>query len=228
MKWVFKPAGAVPWPVRNQDAFFPVHNLYCVGRNYRDHVLEMGWELDSEPPLFFQKPPDALLESGKSLHYPAGTSDLQHEVELVVALGKSGYNVEEADAKNIIFGYGVGIDLTRRDLQSKEKKTGLPWFRGKVFSGSAALSEIVPKMDCPDVKDMEIKLKVNRDLRQRTNCSDLIWSVPKIISFLSQDIPLAAGDLIYTGTPSGVGKLVQGDIIKASLNSLVSLSFKVI
>ena len=135
MKWVFKPAGAVPWPVRNQDAFFPVHNLYCVGRNYRDHVLEMGRELDSEPPLFFQKPPDVLLESGKSLHYPAGTSDLQHEVELVVALGKSGYNVEEADAKNIIFGYGVGIDLTRRDLQSKEKKRVFLGFGEKYFPG---------------------------------------------------------------------------------------------
>lgn len=227
MKWVFKPAGAVPWPVRNQDAFFPVHNLYCVGRNYKDHAREMGGDPDRGTPFFFQKPADALLAPGESLQYPAGTSDLQHEVELVVALGKSGYNIQEANAENLIFGYGSGVDLTRRDQQSKEYKSGRPWFRGKVFSGSAALSEIVPKMDCPDVKDMEIKLEVNEDLRQRTNCSDLIWSVPEIISFLSQDIPLAAGDLIYTGTPSGVGKLVQGDIIKASLNSLVSLSFKV-
>ena len=123
MKWVFKPAGAVPWPVRNQDAFFPVHNLYCVGRNYRDHVLEMGWELDSEPPLFFQKPPDVL--------------------ELVVALGKSGYNVEEADAKNIIFGYGVGIDLTRRNLHSKEKNGS------SLVSGKSIFRVSSPFGNCP-------------------------------------------------------------------------------
>ncbi|MEE2765335.1 MAG: fumarylacetoacetate hydrolase family protein [Candidatus Neomarinimicrobiota bacterium] len=227
MKWAFKPTGAIPWPVRDQDTFFPVNNLYCVGRNYRDHAIEMGGDPDPEPPFIFQKPPNALLKQGKTLRYPAGTSDLQYELELVVSLGKSGYNVEEADAENMIFGYGVGVDLTRRDLQSKEKNMGHPWFRGKVFFGSAALSEIVPKTDCPDVNDMKINLTVNEDLRQRAKCNDMIWSVMEIISFLSQEIPLAAGDLIYTGTPSGVGKLVQGDIVKANLNSLASLSFKV-
>ena len=228
MKWTFEPTGAVPWPVRDQDTLFPVHDLFCVGRNYRDHTLEMGGDPDQEPPFFFQKPSNALLGPAGSLLYPEDTLDLQHEVELVVALGKSGYNVKVADAEALIYGYGVGVDLTRRDLQIKDKGSGRPWFRGKVFSGSVALSEIVPKENCPDVNNMEIDLTINEDLRQRAKCSDMIWSVMEIISFLSEEIHLAAGDLIYTGTPHGVGTLEQGDIVKAKLNSIVTLGFKVV
>ena len=228
MKWTFEPTGTVPWPVQGHDTIFPVNNLFCVGRNYRDHTIEMGGDPDQEPPFFFQKPSNALLSPGGSLQYPDDTLDLQHEVELVVALGKSGYNVKVGDAGALIYGYGVGVDLTRRDLQIKDKGLGRPWFRGKVFSGSAALSEIVPKANCPDVNNMEIDLTVNKDLRQRAKCSDMIWSVMEIISLLSEEIPLVAGDLIYTGTPHGVGTLEQGDIVKAGLNSIVTLGFKVV
>ena len=228
MKWAFEPMGTVPWPVQDHDNNFPVNNVFCVGRNYRTHTLEMGGDPDQEPPFFFQKPSNALLKPGGLLQYPEDTLDLQHEVELVVALGKSGYNVNVADAEAMIYGYGAGVDLTRRDLQIKDKGSGRPWFRGKVFYGSLALSEIVLKANCPDVNNMEINLTVNEDLRQRAKCSDMIWSVMEIISLLSEEIPLAAGDLIYTGTPHGVGTLEQGDIVKAELNSIVTLGFKVV
>ena len=229
MGWIINPSPLVACPVFNRDLSFPVKNIYCVGRNYRDHALEMGSNPDREIPFFFQKVSEILLLPGSNLEYPDDTNELHHEVELVVAISSSGYKIHKSEVKDMIFGYAVGVDLTKRDIQKKAKESGKPWLSGKVFSGSAAISEIVLKDDSLDADELEISLSVNGDLRQNSGCDKMIWSVNEIIFLLSQTVPLGPGDLIYSGTPSGVGKIEKGDTVSAILHqeNSVNLSFQI-
>ena len=229
MGWIINPSPLVGCPVLNQDLSFPVKNIYCVGRNYRDHALEMGSNPDREIPFFFQKVSEILLLPGSNLEYPDDTNELHHEVELVVAISNGGYKIHKSEAKDMIFGYAVGVDLTKRDIQKKAKESGKPWLSGKVFSGSAAISEIILKDDSLDADKLEISLSVNGELRQNSGCDKMIWSVNEIIFLLSQTVPLGPGDLIYSGTPSGVGKIEKGDTVSAILHqeNSVNLSFQI-
>jgi fumarylpyruvate hydrolase len=189
---------------------FPVRRIYCVGLNYADHAREMGNDPKRHPPFFFGKPADAVVGSGAHLPYPPKTADLHHEVELVVALRQGGSNVSAADAASLIFGYAVGIDLTRRDLQSEAKKAGRPWDMGKGFDHSAPVGALATGI--PPASGA-ISLTVDGKVRQCGDLHDMIWSVAEIIAALSTYIEVAAGDLIFTGTPSGVGPIQRGEII---------------
>ena len=227
--WIIKSHVPVECDVLNESLKFPSRNVYCVGRNYRDHAKEMGGDPVREKPFFFQKTSDILAKNGTELIYPKDSSDLQYEVELVVAISKDAFKVGSSEAKNKVFGYAVGVDITKRDLQKISKDSGKPWFSAKVFYGSAIISDIVPKEDSYYPQDIKISLEVNGERKQFTGCNKMIWNVFDLISILSQTIPLKAGDLIFTGTPAGVGQLQKGDIVKAKLiqNNSASLSFVV-
>lgn len=203
-------------PVVGTDAVFPVGRLFCVGRNYAAHAREMGAS-DREPPFFFMKPASAVLPGGGTLPYPPQTSDLHHEVELVVALGDRGS----------IFAYGVGLDLTRRDLQGEAKKQGKPWDMGKVFDHAAPVSALVPATQVPDMTKGRIALTVNGEVRQEGDLSEMIWTVPEIIAELSRFITLLPGDLIFTGTPAGVGPVQRGDRLEGVVDGVGTLSVTV-
>ena len=227
--WIIKSPIPVECDVLNESLKFPSRNIYCVGRNYRDHAIEMGGDSKREKPFFFQKSSDILVKNGFELIYPEDTSNFQYEVELVVAISQDAFKVGSSEAKNIIFGYAVGVDITKRDLQKISKDGGKPWFSAKVFYGSAMISDIVPKEDSYHPEDIKISLEVNGEIKQFTGCNNMIWNVFELISILSQTIPLKAGDLIFTGTPAGVGQLQKGDIVEAKLiqNNSTSLSFVV-
>lgn len=210
-EYVFAPAPIPTVPVEGTDALFPVRRIFCVGRNYAAHAREMGKDPDREPPFFFTKPADAVAMAGEALAYPALTEDLHHEGEFVVALGSGGRDVAEADALGLVFGYAVGNDLTRRDLQAEAKKMGRPWDGSKAFDRSAVCGPIRPVAACGHPVSGAIRVAVNGAPRQEGDLADMIWSVPEIISILSAAFELKAGDLIYTGTPAGVGALVPGD-----------------
>lgn len=204
---------------------FPVRRIYCVGLNYADHAREMGNDPKRHPPFFFSKPADAVVGSGRRLPYPPKTADLHHEVELVVALGKGGANIAAADAPSLIFGYAVGIDLTRRDLQAEAKKAGRPWDMGKGFDHSApigALAQGIP----PAAGN--ISLSIDGKVRQAGDLKDMIWSVADIIASLSAFIEVAPGDLIFTGTPSGVGPIQRGETVRGVIAGVepVEVSFE--
>ena len=230
MDWVLKKSDIVACPVLNHGPSFPVNNIYCVGRNYSEHAKEMGGDPDREPPFFFHKISEILLLPGNDLEFPDDTKELHHEVELVVALGKKGFKIQTEESKDLIFGYAVGVDLTKRDIQRNAKETGRPWMSGKVFSGSAAISGIVKKDKSEEPDNIEISLSVNDIIRQQSKCAQMIWSVEEIIFLLSQTIPLFPGDLIYTGTPSGVGMIKKGDRVSAILHqeNSVRLSFEIL
>ncbi len=203
-------------PVDGDSRAFPVHRIYCVGRNYAEHAREMGAEVNREQPTFFMKPADAVWTGATPLPYPSATSNLHHEVELVVALHSGGAHIATADAWKHVFGYAVGLDLTRRDLQAAMKAKGLPWDIAKGFDRSAPISAIVPATRLGHLTSGELKLEINGEVRQRTDIADMIFNIPEIIGELSKLYELAAGDLIFTGTPSGVGPLVKGDKFRAS------------
>ena len=224
MSWIIKPSIPISCPVFNQELGFPVNNIYCVGRNYREHSIEMGSNPDREPPFFFQKNSEVLLLPGQNLNYPEDTKDLHYEVELVVAISKDCFKINKNDVHDVIFGYAVGVDLTKRDIQKKAKLSGKPWLSGKVFSKSAAISEILMNDEFLELDKFEISLDVNTKTKQRSSCNDMIWSVEEIIFLLSQSIPIRSGDLIYTGTPSGVGNLEKGDVVRANLHSKQNIS----
>lgn len=207
------------------DARFPVRRVFCVGRNYADHVREMGNDPKSEPPVFFTKPADAVVENGSAIPYPPYTANLHHEVELVVALGGGGADIKEDAALDCVWGYGVGVDLTRRDLQAEAKKAGAPWDAAKGFDKSAPMGALLPKAQAGDMTRARIWLAVNGATRQDANTADMIWSVPEIIAALSRSWELRAGDLIFTGTPSGVGPLVAGDAVACGVEGLPELRF---
>tara|TARA_B100000700_G_C14719021_1_gene702813 strand:+ start:33 stop:683 length:651 start_codon:yes stop_codon:yes gene_type:complete len=213
-KYPFEKPNQVLVPIKSSDEYFPVNQIYCVGRNYVAHAKEMGAD-ENKPPFFFTKPNWAITTG--DVKYPKKTKDLQYEVELVLAIGKD----------LSIFGFAIGVDLTRRDLQGDAKKNGKPWFSGKCFTNSAPISEIVPKAEGVNFSDFEIRLALNNQLKQLGYCSDMILSPLELISELSEEIPLLQGDLVFTGTPQGVGSLNVGDKVDAFINDIVSLSFKI-
>ena len=226
MSFVIAAPKQASLPVKGTHLRFPVRRIYCVGRNYNDHVAEMGGIPGREPPFFFQKPADALLLDG-NFPYPPASLDVHHEVELVVALQSGGKNIAVPDATQHIYGYAIGIDMTRRDLQGEAKKAGRPWEVAKAFDHSAPVSEITPKTGLGQLERAGISLHVNEVQRQKSNIFKMIWSVPEIISELSKLFELHAGDLIFTGTPSGVGPVQPGDRIRAAIEHLGELSLQV-
>ena len=217
-------------PVTGTASLFPVHRIYCVGRNYEEHAKEMGFT-GREPPFFFMKPADAILpvEPGVTGHmpYPPLTQNLHHEVELVVAIGKGGANIAAADALTHVFGYAVGLDMTRRDLQNDMKKQGRPWCIGKAFDHSAPIGPITPAVQLPGISEAAIELTVNGETRQSSTVDKLIWNIAETIEHLSSAWELVPGDLIFTGTPAGVAAVSRGDIMLARIDGLPPLSVQV-
>ena len=231
MSYAFEPTPVVSVPVVGKPERFPVHRIYCVGRNYEEHAKEMGFT-GREPPFFFMKPADAALvvNAGETGHmpYPSLTKNLHHEIELVVAIGKGGKNIKAADAMNHIYGYAVGLDMTRRDLQNDMKKQGRPWCIGKGFDHSAPIGPITPAAQTGDVANAEIYVQVNGQDRQRSNTNQLIWNIAETIEHLSAAWELQAGDLIYTGTPEGVGAVVAGDTLVGAVAGLGELKVRLV
>lgn len=214
--------------IKGREERFPVRRIYCVGRNYAAHAKEMGSDPSREPPFFFSKPADAVVANHSLLPYPARTQNLHHEVELVIAIAKQGKNIPLAEAESYIYGYAVGNDLTRRDLQSEARKEGRPWDTAKGFDNSAPISDIFPVEQYGHIISGEIWLKVNGELRQQGDVSDLIWKVSEVIVEISTLFTLMPGDLIYTGTPAGVGKLQVGDKVEAYVEGLEVLSTEIV
>ncbi len=225
------PAKTIAIPVQGTDQSFPVTRIYCVGRNYVAHAQEMGFT-GREPPFFFMKPADALVivapgETGQ-MHYPSLTQDLHHEIELVACIGKAGKNIAAKDAMSYIYGYAVGLDMTRRDLQGEQKKLGRPWCIGKGFDQSAPISHIVPADRAGDVANAAIQLTVNGKLKQSSHLNLLIWNMAEIIEHLSAAWELQPGDLIYTGTPEGVAAVVRTDLLVGSVSGVGELKIRVV
>ncbi|MDT8428678.1 MAG: fumarylacetoacetate hydrolase family protein [Pseudomonadales bacterium] len=230
MKLIFEREQAVV-PVLGMDALFPVRRVYCVGRNYAAHAREMGANPDREAPFFFSKPADAVLIENNRLPYPSRTADLHHEVELVVALGKGGRNLTLQQAEEAVFGFAVGIDFTRRDLQAEAKQQGRPWDTAKGFDHSAPVSAITPVAAVAaagNINTAQISLAVNGVDRQLGNISDLIWNINEVIAELSTYYRLKAGDLIFTGTPAGVSSVLPGDHIEARVEGLQPLQLDIV
>jgi fumarylpyruvate hydrolase len=209
--------------IAGSDTLFPVRRIYCVGRNYAAHAREMGYDPEREAPFFFGKPADALQPETTAVPYPSATADFHHEVELVVALGSGGRDIPAADAPGCIFGYGIGIDWTRRDLQAEAKAQGKPWDAGKGFDHSATLGPLHPVSAVGHPTQGRIWLCVNGAVRQDADLAGLIWAVPDVIAALSGLYELRAGDLIYTGTPAGVGRVLRQDRISCGIEGLGSI-----
>lgn len=225
--YIFPPYPRASAAIASSETRFPVRRIFCVGRNYAAHAREMGFS-DKEPPFFFTKPADALVESGSAIPYPPLTDDLHHEIELVLAIGTGGVNISADSALSHLWGAGVGIDLTRRDLQIAHREKGRPWDWGKAFDNSAPLSALVPLADIPaaqaNLANGRIWLSVNGEIRQDADLSELIWSVGDIIAFCSQSVRLQAGDLIFTGTPAGVAAVKAGDTITGGVEGVGEIS----
>ena len=230
MSFVFTPPPLISVPVVGSSDRFPVRRVYCVGRNYEEHAKEMGFT-GREPPFFFLKPADAVVvvDAGQTgvIPYPSLTSNLHHEIELVAAIGTGGKNIKAADAMKHVFGYAVGLDMTRRDLQGEMKKQGRPWCIGKAYDHSAPIGPITPADKAGDVLNAELYLQVNGKDRQRSTVSKLIWNVAETIEHLSAAWELQPGDLIYTGTPEGVAAVVSGDTMVGEVKGLGTLTVKV-
>ena len=220
MAYVFPPAPQASVAVDGSDDRLPVRRIFCVGRNYAAHAREMGKDPDRDPPFFFTKPADAVVDSGETVAYPPETENFHYEAELVAVIGKAGKNIAEEDSLSHVWGYAVGNDLTRRDLQLVAREQGRPWDWGKAFDRSAVIGPVFPveKVGHPDKGS--IKLTVNGEVKQDADLNELIWSVPEIISILSHSIALEPGDLIMTGTPAGVGPMVEGDVCVVEIEGL--------
>jgi fumarylpyruvate hydrolase len=227
MSYVISTPAQPSVEVRGTHDRFPVRRIFCVGRNYAAHAREMGND-DREPPFFFTKPADAVVASGSTVPYPPRTTNFHHEAELVVALGSGGASIPAEKANALIYGYAVGIDLTRRDLQSESKDNGRPWDTSKAFDRSAPIGAIRPVSAGGIVESARIWLSVNGKMKQDANVADMTWKVPEIIAELSTLFELAPGDLIFTGTPAGVGPLVRGDTIEAGIDGLDTLTTKIV
>ena len=230
MSYVFNPPAVASLPVVGRGERFPIHRIYCVGRNYEDHAKEMGFT-GREPPFFFLKPADAALvvDAGNTaqMAYPTLTQNLHHEIELVVAIGKAGKNIKAADALQYIYGYAVGLDMTRRDLQNDMKKQGRPWCIGKGFEQSAPIGPITPADQVGDIVAAEISLQVNGADRQLSHINKLIWNIAETIEHLSAAWELQPGDLIMTGTPEGVAAVVQGDVLEGAVTGLTPIKVQI-
>ncbi len=230
MSYVFNPPAVPSVPVQGRGERFPIHRVYCVGRNYVEHAKEMGFT-GREPPFFFLKPADAIVpiaagETG-TIPYPSLTKDLHHEIELVVAIGTGGRNIKAADAHKHIYGYAIGLDMTRRDLQGEMKKQGRPWDIGKGFDQSGPIGPITPAAQAGDVTKADIWLQVNGKDRQRSDVSKLIWNIGETIEHLSAAWELAPGDLIFSGTPEGVAAVVSGDTLVGGVGGLGELRVRI-
>ena len=226
--YVFAPPATVSVGVIGESARYPVRRIYCVGRNYAEHAREMGHDPDRELPFFFQKNPDNLLLNNQDFPYPTMTSNLHHEIELVVAMGQGGRDITTANALAHVYGYALGIDLTRRDLQNEAKKTGRPWEIGKAFEHSAPMTDITPATKSGHLSKGAIWLKVNGDVRQQSDLTQLIWNIPEIIAHLSALFELRAGDLIMTGTPAGVAAVKPGDVMEGFCEGVGTIITKVV
>jgi fumarylpyruvate hydrolase len=226
--YVIEPLETPSIPVIGQKGRFPVHRIYCVGRNYAAHAREMGKDPEKEPPFFFLKPADAIVPEGGNVHYPPGTQNLHHEIELVVALHRGGSNIPAARALDHVYGYAVGLDMTRRDLQLQARDMGRPWDFGKAFDESAPISAIYPVSGYGHHSAGAITLKVNGEPRQSADLKDMIWNVPDTIGFLSNYYTLKPGDLIFTGTPAGVGAVKQGDVLVGAVDGLTELKVTIV
>lgn len=223
MSYVFDVPPRPAVPVAGQDALFPVHRIYCVGKNYAAHAREMGTDPSREPPFFFSKPADAIVPDGARVAFPPRTTNFHHEIELVVAIGAEGREVARADALAMVFGYAVGNDFTRRDLQARARDKGQPWDVAKGFDESAAIGAIRTVREIGHPERGRIWLSVNGAIRQDADISDLTWTVPEIIAELSTLFTLKPGDLVYTGTPAGVGPLQRGDRIEGGVDGVGAL-----
>jgi fumarylpyruvate hydrolase len=211
-------------PVVGSDEVFPVSRIICIGRNYADHAVEMGHDPDREPPFFFVKPAHTLVQDGSTLDFPVATSDLHHEIELVAALGSGGRDVPVDSALDLVFGYGVGLDMTRRDMQSEAKQARRPWDMAKGFDESAPCSALRPVADVGHPDKGEIRLDINGETRQRGDLSQQIWSVPEALAYLSTLVELRPGDLLMTGTPAGVGPVRPGDRLEGHIDGVGDLT----
>lgn len=225
--YVFEPGPRPALPVEGSDLLFPIHRIYCVGRNYAAHAVEMGHDPDKEPPFFFQKNPDNLVTGGE-FPYPPMSNDVHHEIEMVVALKSGGDNIAIEKALDCVFGYGVGLDMTRRDLQGQAKEMGRPWEVGKAFEASAPCSPLVPASRIGHPDRGAIWLDINGVRRQSGDLNQLIWKVPEMISYLSGLFTLAAGDIIMSGTPAGVGPVNRGDVLRGHVDGVGELEVRVV
>lgn len=227
MKFAFPlwPTPAVP--IAGSDMVFPVHRIYCVGRNYGEHAREMGFDPNQEPPFFFSKPADAIVANGSTIPYALATQNLHYEMELVVAIGRQGVNIPREAANDYIYGYAVGLDMTRRDLQLAARDKGRPWDPGKGFDQAAPISAIHRAADIGHPSAGAIWLKLNGETKQNADIKDLLWPVPDVIAFLSKLYVLQPGDLIYTGTPAGVGPVRPGDQLTGKVEGVDEISIKI-
>lgn len=228
MTYVIDPPGVPAVRVEGEEKLFPVHRIYCVGRNYAAHALEMGGDPSREAPFFFQKNPDNIIVEGGDFPYPGKSGDVHHEVELVVALRSGGRDIITESALDCVFGYAVGLDMTRRDLQGEAKKHGRPWETAKAFEQSAPMGRIMPAKTCGHPQEGAIWLKVDGKLRQKGNLNQLIWKVPEIIAYLSGYFTLRPGDLIMTGTPSGVAAVERGNVLEGQIDGVGSVHTTVV
>ncbi len=227
-EFVVAPPPLATLPVRGTAARFPVRRIYCVGRNYAAHAIEMGHDPNKEPPFFFQKNPDNIILSGEPFPYPSKTSDVHFEIEMVVALGKGGTNIPVEKALEHVYGYGVGLDMTRRDLQGEAKDLRRPWEVGKAFEASAPCTELVPASEIGHPDKGAIWLDVNGERKQTGDLNQLIWKVPEMISYLSGLFTLAPGDIIMSGTPAGVGAIKKGDVMRGYVEGVGELNTPVV
>jgi fumarylpyruvate hydrolase len=214
--------------IAGSEQFFPVRRIYCVGRNYAEHAREMGADPTREPPFFFMKPGDAVVADGARLPYPGETADLHYEAELVVAIGGSGERLTTEQAQALVYGYAVGLDMTRRDLQAQFKKGGKPWDMAKGFDRSAPCGAIVPAARIGHPAKGRIQLHQNGELRQNADIADLTWSVPELLANLSKFVRLEPGDLVFTGTPAGVGPCVAGDRLVATVEGIGRVEVEIV
>ncbi len=226
-QYVIAPPAIATLPVVGTTGLFPVRRIYCVGRNYAAHAVEMGHDPDKEPPFFFQKNPDNIVTSG-AFPYPPASSDVHHEIEMVVALSSGGKDIPLERALDCVYGYGVGLDMTRRDLQGKAKDMGRPWEVGKAFEASAPCSPLVPASSIGHPTEGEVWLDVNGQRRQTGNLNQLIWKVPEMISYLSGLFTLSPGDIIMSGTPAGVGPVQRGDRLHGHVDGVGDLEVRVV
>jgi fumarylpyruvate hydrolase len=224
MNYVINFSATPTLPVAESTQVFPVGRIYCVGRNYADHAREMGHDPEREPPFFFMKPADAIVQNGATIPYPQATKDLHHEIEMIVAIGKDGANIPVGKALDHVYGYGVGLDMTRRDLQGEAKKMGRPWEMGKAFDNSAPCTALKPVAMVGHPAKGAIWLKVNGAVKQKGDLAEMIWNVPETIAYLSNLITLRAGDVIMSGTPAGVGPVKAGDKLEGHVDGVGDLT----
>jgi fumarylpyruvate hydrolase len=227
MHYVFEPT-CPSVEIAGRTERFPLHRIYCVGWNYAAHVREMGSDPEREPPIFFMKPLDAITPSGIKVAFPPATENLQYEIELVVAIGREGHAISQDQASEYIWGYGVGIDMTRRDLQAIAKQRGQPWDASKSFDQSAPISELHAAENIGHPSAGRIWLEVNGETRQDGDIGQLIWGVPEIIEHLSALFHLRAGDLIYTGTPAGVSRIERGDVLRGGVDGVATIEIEIV